>query len=314
MATGRIGVTPTLGVRWSKAPASGTTSLSGLDDNSVSLVYSVGYEQVYRNGVLLSRGNDYTATTGTTVTLIDATITGDIIEIFAQQLVPLTDAISKGQFTAKGTLLSATAASTPGVLAVGANDTILTADSTTATGLKWAAPAASGGMTLISTTTFSNTSSLTLSSIPQTYKHLYLTFSNIRMATNNQGVTLTNVGGGGISATWVGRRYDGANFSMTQLNSIDFGYINGSNLFGVFHGPSSTVTRELGFGDLLLPNYTEDQAKFGFSKCAWVDGSSGNWRSSEIWANLGANNLITSMVFGFSANVTSGTLRLYGVS
>jgi hypothetical protein len=91
MATGRIGVTPTLGVRWSKAPTGGTTALSGLDDNSVSLVYSVGYEQVYRNGVLLSRGNDYTATTGTSITLIDATITGDIIEIFAQQLVPLTE-------------------------------------------------------------------------------------------------------------------------------------------------------------------------------------------------------------------------------
>jgi hypothetical protein len=101
----------------------------------------VGYEAVYRNGVLLSRGNDYTATNGTTVTLTDATIAGDIIEIFANQLVPLADAISKGQYTAKGALLSATAASTPGVLAVGANDTVLTADSTTATGLKWATPA-----------------------------------------------------------------------------------------------------------------------------------------------------------------------------
>jgi len=142
MATGRIGVTPTLGVRWSKAPTGGTTSLSGLDDNSVSLVYSVGYEQVYRNGVLLSRTNDYTATTGNSITLIDATITGDIIEVFANELVPLTDAISKGQFTAKGALLSATAASTPGVLTVGSNDQVLTADSTTSTGLKWAAPAA----------------------------------------------------------------------------------------------------------------------------------------------------------------------------
>jgi len=138
VATGRIGVTPTLGVRWSKAPTGGTTSLSGLDDNSVSLVYSVGYEQVYRNGVLLSRTNDYTATTGNSITLIDATITGDIIEVFANELVPLTDAISKGQFTAKGALLSATAASTPGVLTVGSNDQVLTADSSTATGLKWA--------------------------------------------------------------------------------------------------------------------------------------------------------------------------------
>jgi hypothetical protein len=121
----------------------------------------VGYEQVYRNGVLLSRGNDYTATDGTTVTLIDATITVDIIEIFAQQLVPLTDAISKGQFTAKGTLLSATAASTPGVLAVGANNTVLTADSAEATGLKWATPAAGGKVLQVVTANYSTANTVT---------------------------------------------------------------------------------------------------------------------------------------------------------
>jgi hypothetical protein len=48
-------------------------------------------------------------------------------------------------FDAKADLLTATAADTPARLAVGANDTVLTADSTTATGLKWAAPAAGGG-------------------------------------------------------------------------------------------------------------------------------------------------------------------------
>jgi hypothetical protein len=51
---------------------------------------------------------------------------------------------------AKGDLITATAADTPARIAVGANDTVLTADSTTATGLKWAAVAAGGGgLTLI---------------------------------------------------------------------------------------------------------------------------------------------------------------------
>ena len=83
--------------RWSKAPAGGTTSLSGLDDNNVTLGYTVGYEQVYRNGVLLSRGNDYTATNGTSITLTDATITGDIIEIFASAVLALTDVYTQTQ-------------------------------------------------------------------------------------------------------------------------------------------------------------------------------------------------------------------------
>ena len=66
-------------------------------------------------------------------------------------------AIAKTIVDAKGDIIAATASDTVSRLAVGANDTVLTADSAQATGLKWAAPA-SGGMTLISTTTMSGTS------------------------------------------------------------------------------------------------------------------------------------------------------------
>ena len=180
MATGRIGTTPVLQVRWSKAPTNGTTSLSGLDDNSVSLVYSVGYEAVYRNGVLLSRTNDYTATDGTTVTLIDATITGDIIEIFANQTIPLSDTysqtVSDGKFinntltTTTGDIIYASGANTPARLAIGTSADVLTVSG----GIPaWAAPAAGGGMTLLATTTLSG-GTTTISGISQSYKDLLL--------------------------------------------------------------------------------------------------------------------------------------------
>lgn len=52
-------------------------------------------------------------------------------------------AIAKSLLDAKADLIVATAADTPDRLAVGTNGQVLTADSTTATGLKWATPAAS---------------------------------------------------------------------------------------------------------------------------------------------------------------------------
>ncbi len=66
------------------------------------------------------------------------------------------NAIQNAIVDAKGDLISATAADTPARLAVGANGTVLTADSAEATGLKWATPAGGFGTPISYTPTFSN--------------------------------------------------------------------------------------------------------------------------------------------------------------
>jgi len=63
------------------------------------------------------------------------------------------NAIQNAIVDAKGDLISATAADTPARLAVGANGTVLTADSTESTGLKWATPASGGKLLQVVTAT-----------------------------------------------------------------------------------------------------------------------------------------------------------------
>lgn len=68
---------------------------------------------------------------------------------------------------AKGDLLVGTAADTAARLAVGSNDTVLTADSSTATGLKWGTVSAGSNWTLLNTggTSLSGSATVTVSGI-----------------------------------------------------------------------------------------------------------------------------------------------------
>jgi len=59
----------------------GETSLSGYDNASQALSYTPGQEQVYLNGILLVRGDDYTATNGTSITGLTALAASDFIQV-----------------------------------------------------------------------------------------------------------------------------------------------------------------------------------------------------------------------------------------
>jgi hypothetical protein len=127
---------------WVKTASGGETSLSGNDDNSQALSYTVGQELVFINGALQKRGDDYTATTGNSITGLAALTANDIVTVWTVNAFSVTNAISNTLVDAKGDLVTATSADVPARLAVGSNNTVLTADSSTATGLKWATPSA----------------------------------------------------------------------------------------------------------------------------------------------------------------------------
>ena len=63
---------------------SNTTSITGADDDSNTLSYTPGSEQVFLNGVkLIDGGDDYTATNSSTITLSENAISGDTVEVVA---------------------------------------------------------------------------------------------------------------------------------------------------------------------------------------------------------------------------------------
>jgi hypothetical protein len=150
--------------------AGGETSESGPDDNGLTLAYIPGKEQVYLNGVLLARTSDYTATNGSSITSLAALTAGDILEVITFTAFELADSIARSLFDAKGDLLVATSADTPGKITVGTNGQYLSADSATATGLAWVTPAAGysaptlGSTSIASGATVSNINGLTINS------------------------------------------------------------------------------------------------------------------------------------------------------
>jgi hypothetical protein len=154
--------------RFRYTATAGQTSISGVDDNGVTLSYLAGKEQVYLNGVLLARTSDYTASNGTSITSLAALALNDIVEIITFTAFDLATAIDKTLFDAKGDLLVATAADTPGKLTVGTNGQYLQADSSTATGLTWSTVSGYSAPTLGSTSIASGATVTTIAGLTLT--------------------------------------------------------------------------------------------------------------------------------------------------
>jgi hypothetical protein len=204
---------------------------------------------------------------------------------------------------AKGDLLTATAADTVARLAVGANDTVLTADSTAATGLKWATPAA-GGMTLLSTTTLSGATT-TISSISQAYNSLFAVISGVTNATGNGDMRLAVNGSTTAQSQW---RIDGSALnSMTQDSYFLLNPTQWANLLRTSAANS--------FG-LQINNYTSASGYKSISSYGVYSGATGVTGNIPCYMFGGytANTAVTSLVFSNSAgNFSTGTVLLYGV-
>jgi len=142
-STGSTGATGPTGTstltRYRYTAVGGETGVSGADDNAVTLAYTAGKEQLYLNGVLLVRGQDYTASNGTSVTGLSALSANDVVEVLVFDNFNVANALVSTTVDAKGDLYVGTANDTVGRLAVGTNEQRLVADSAQTAGLKYVA-------------------------------------------------------------------------------------------------------------------------------------------------------------------------------
>jgi len=92
---------------------------------SFTVSYTVGYVQVYLNGILLNSA-DYTASTGTTIVLASAAASGDIVEVIAYNIGTITSAgYTRTTYTGTAGQTTFTASYTPGYVQVYLNGVLL---------------------------------------------------------------------------------------------------------------------------------------------------------------------------------------------
>jgi hypothetical protein len=192
------------------------------------------------------------------------------------------------------------------ILAVGANDTVLTADSSTATGMKWATPAAGGGMTLLSTTSLGG-SSTTISSIAGGYKNLYIVFQDLYMSTSGGDVNIRLNGD-------TGGNYSSGSFGMD--NAVFYGNDNGggTSVQIVRKGGSTNTLINKVNGAITINRYTSTDQVTGTSYSTGYNNAAFRQNSLTNVFVYDCSAAITSITFFGTYEFSGGTVYIYGVN
>ena len=234
----------------------------------------------------------YSSATANTNTRLPIGTTGQVLAVVGGVPAWATTA-DQTPLTTKGDLFTFTTVDAR--LGVGANGTVLTADSAEATGLKWAT-AASGGMTLLHTITLSTTSH-TQSSISQSYNNLVVIGRNIG-ASASANLRIRAAGRtGGYSYSGTSNTGD---FALNNVNgfdgqSNDLASSGGSACQFTFYDYAETNSEKLATGQI-VGNNTGNITTFGGSPF-------------NLQTNIAE---ITITTVDGTANL-SGTILIYGV-
>ena len=228
------------------------------------------------------------------------------------------NAIQNAIVDAKGDLIGATAADTPARLAVGTDGQILTADSTAATGLKWAT-ASGGGMTLIQETVASGNTAIDFSSISGSYKHLFLTWHGLYTSADGSyfGVRLNSDSG----SNYVRQYFYYEEDSPFTSPSFVVGNDSATSLDAFLNQGKNTTASKTAFGYINIYNYASatKTKKFESDYFYWSDNNSRLNRTTQQ-GYYNSTTAITSVnIFRGNgtatlSNLTNTVIQLWGVS
>jgi len=228
-------------------------------------------------------------------------LTGDVLT--AANLNDLAGTVNLYDPTAKGDLFPATAADTVSRLAVGADATVLTADSTTATGMKWAAAAvATSGLTLISTTTLAATGSFNINGVfSATYDDYIIEMDEIVGSVGSYYDIGLRIGGTNSATNYRQVNYQftyaGVNNSNTQTS--------GTNMMNLSWG---TAAADASGSTLKLKGvFLAKGTQFQVDRSMWDSGG-------IIRGQHNAATSYDSLFFTIGSGTVSGVIRIYGLA
>jgi hypothetical protein len=271
---------------WVKTAAGGETSVSGTGDTGYgTLAYTVGQELVYLNGVLLDRGDDYTATNGTSIAGLTALAANDVITVWTVNSFSVANTYTIAQADA------AFAPNTNGLVAI--TPTSISVGSGTAS---------SSGKGQVTFTTVGTNLSLN-GVFSSTYTNYLVVFSSTQSTTGTMSVRFRASG----SDTSTNYYYNIVDYYSNSA-TVDLGQGNGTSSILLYD--NSVI--ETGFNlNILNPNA---------SRKTLLSGQYENWQSTprqQVGLSFGTQSDTTAfdgITFLPSAGTMTGTVSVYGLA
>jgi hypothetical protein len=270
----------------------GVTATSPLTGGGTSGAVTVGIQDASTTQKGAVQLENSTSSTSTTTAAVPASVKS------AYDLANA--AIPNSLVDAKGDLLTATADNTPARLAVGTNGQVLTADSTAATGLKWATAASSDSWTLLNTggTSLSGSSNVRIQSLSGSYKMLHIFIQDVTCASNSEMSIRFNNDSSSIYFSIQRFRYSDSTSNdlfSTNASSALVGYAQNADSFVYLAVPDYANTTTWKIGQLVG---CRNDAITGVNAGGMV------WRSTSA---------ITEVDIVCANNFTGGIAYVYGV-